>query len=166
MVEIPETPPGYLPTNQSEDAHTPCHPSPKICLKNSSLNTIREFGSFEHEPPVLLAWPCNKPFSAPNSEVSVWLHHASGTWTWVWPWISQHVNCNSVMLLFKILMISTYVLIVVRWRQSVKYLFTSWNVLESPRDRECFSFLNSVGKLNPETNSPQALAEDTNIWKR
>ena len=23
-----------------------------------------EFGIFEHKPPVLLAWPCNKPFSA------------------------------------------------------------------------------------------------------
>ena len=32
-------------------------------MKTSPQKTIGEFG-FEHEPPVILAWPCNKPFSA------------------------------------------------------------------------------------------------------
>ena len=34
--------------------------------------TISEFGVFELESPVLLPWPCNKPFSVPNSDASVW----------------------------------------------------------------------------------------------
>ena len=28
------------------------------------LKLIVEVMGFEHEPPILLAWPCNKPFSA------------------------------------------------------------------------------------------------------
>ena len=30
-------------------------------------------GIFEHKSPILLAWSCNKPFSAPNSDISVYL---------------------------------------------------------------------------------------------
>ena len=32
-----------------------------------------------HEPLCLLFWPCTKPFSAPNSSISVWPHCASST---------------------------------------------------------------------------------------
>lgn len=32
-----------------------------------------KFRTFEQEPPILFAWPCNKPFSAPNSNVSACL---------------------------------------------------------------------------------------------
>ena len=34
---------------------------------------IGEFKVFEHELPVLLAWSCSKPFSAPDSNVSICL---------------------------------------------------------------------------------------------
>ena len=44
----------------------------------------------------------------------------------------------------------------------MKYCFFS-EMLDSLSHHGCFSFLNSVGKLHPETNSLQALAEDTNI---
>ena len=43
-------------------------PSPQILPnKNFSPKIIMEFGVFEHEPPILLAWPCNKSFSASNA---------------------------------------------------------------------------------------------------
>lgn len=41
---------------------------------------IGEFGSFEHDLPVLLA--CNKPFFALNSDISVGLHCGLSTRTW------------------------------------------------------------------------------------
>ena len=36
-------------------------------------------GIFENQPAVLLAWPCNKPFFAPNSDMLVWPHCVSNT---------------------------------------------------------------------------------------
>ena len=60
------------PTNQKKVTH-PATLTPNFAYKNFSSQTIQEFGVFEHEPPVLLACPCNKPFSAPNSAVSVYL---------------------------------------------------------------------------------------------
>ena len=67
------------PTNQKE--LTSC--SPNFAYKNFSLKTIRDFGGFEHEPPILLAWPCNKTFSAPNPSV-FWPHHSWGTQIRIW----------------------------------------------------------------------------------
>ena len=72
---IPETPPCSLPTNQSDrtKSHT-LQPSPQILpIETSPPSTIGEFRVSEHEPPVLLARPCSKPFSAPDSDVSVFL---------------------------------------------------------------------------------------------
>ena len=47
------------PTNGHKNCawadHTPCHPLPHAVFKNPSLKAIPEFGSFEHELPVL-AW--------------------------------------------------------------------------------------------------------------
>ena len=39
---------------------------PNLVQKNYSLKIIREFSFFDmsHKPPILLVWPCNKPFSA------------------------------------------------------------------------------------------------------
>ena len=34
---------------------------------------VSSFGSFEHKLPILPAWPCDRPFSTPNSDVSVHL---------------------------------------------------------------------------------------------
>ena len=46
--------------------------SPQILpIKDFSLKTTGEFGSFEHKPPVLLAWRCSKPFSAPYANILV-----------------------------------------------------------------------------------------------
>ena len=44
-------------------------------LKNQNLflENQRDLESFEHESPALLAWPCNKSSSAPNSEILVCL---------------------------------------------------------------------------------------------
>lgn len=62
-----------LSTNQSEGSHTHCNSQPKFyLLKFISPQTIGEFGFCKLEPPVL-SWPCNKPFSAPNSSGSVCL---------------------------------------------------------------------------------------------
>ena len=60
------------PANQKK-ATRPAALIPNFACKNFSARTIREFGFFEHKPPVHLAWPCNKPFSAPNSDFSVGL---------------------------------------------------------------------------------------------
>ena len=67
--------PCYLTTNQSKQDHTPCY-SPHLPLKNSSLKPRVEFRS--------LPGPYNKPFSTPNSNISVfWPHCAVDTRTWV-----------------------------------------------------------------------------------
>ena len=55
------------PTNQKKVTH-PAALTPNFAYKNFSPKTIGEFRFFEHQPPVLLARPCNKPFSAPNSD--------------------------------------------------------------------------------------------------
>ena len=68
--------PIYLTTNQSEECpqagRTSCNPLPHPVSKNLSLKAIREFGPFEHKPPVLLAWPHDKMlhFPSPRSGVS------------------------------------------------------------------------------------------------
>ena len=45
-------------------------PLPHLVFKNTLLKPF-EFEVWGHKPPVLLIWPCNKPFSAPNSDGSV-----------------------------------------------------------------------------------------------
>ena len=66
------------PTNQKKVTH-PAALTPNFAYKTSPHN-MGEFGFFEHKPPILFAWPCNKPFSAPNSYISVclvslWVQH-------------------------------------------------------------------------------------------
>ena len=39
--------------------------------KHFFLKAFGEFEGFEREPPILLAWPCNKLFSAPDSDILV-----------------------------------------------------------------------------------------------
>ena len=60
------------PTNQNKVTH-PAALSPDFDYKNFSLKTILEFRILEHEPPILLARPYHKSFSAPNLNVSVCL---------------------------------------------------------------------------------------------
>ena len=61
MTEIPKIPPGYLTTNQSEEYaqadQVPCNHLPHPVFKNPSPKDVEGFGSFEHEWPILLAWP-------------------------------------------------------------------------------------------------------------
>ena len=67
------------PTNQKK-ATQPAALTPSFASKNFSPKPIREFGFFEHDPPILLAWPCNKPSSAPNVQVclaSLCLRHTN-----------------------------------------------------------------------------------------
>lgn len=69
---------------QLEESHASCSPHPNVAFKNPFLKAIGEFKSFEHEMPILLASPCNKLFSAPNSMFKiVWPHCVLGTATWV-----------------------------------------------------------------------------------
>ena len=78
------------PTNQKK--LTTCSLHPKFDFKTVSPKTIREFGVFEHESPVLLAWPCNKlsllqtltfwfvwPFCVSGTRTCVQKHHTSIT---------------------------------------------------------------------------------------
>ena len=52
-------------------------------LDDKQTNKQNLLGFLEHKPPNL-AWQCNKPFSAPDSEVwFVWPHYASGIGTLV-----------------------------------------------------------------------------------
>ena len=45
VIDISETPPCYLTTNQSEESYVPPEaPSPSAVFKNSSLKAIRESG--------------------------------------------------------------------------------------------------------------------------
>ena len=43
-------------------------PSPYLAFKTALLKPLGEFWVFEHAPAVCFASPCNKPFSAPNSD--------------------------------------------------------------------------------------------------
>ena len=56
----PKIPPCYLTTNQSGGCpradQALCDPLPHFVFKNPSLKATGEFGSFEHELPILLAW--------------------------------------------------------------------------------------------------------------
>ena len=70
--KIPRAPLCYLTTTQSERSHTPYSLHPKA-YKIFCLKTIEEFRGFEREPPILLAWPCKELFSAPNSDVLVYM---------------------------------------------------------------------------------------------
>ena len=61
------------PTKQKEVTHLEAL-TPNLAFKNCSPKTTWDYGGFEHAPsPILLAWPCNKPFSAPNFNVAVCL---------------------------------------------------------------------------------------------
>ena len=81
LIEIPGlpvistllTPPCYLTINQSKKSYLPVTLTPNVAFKNPSLKAIRESGSFAHDLPVLLAQPCSKPFSSPNSNVAACL---------------------------------------------------------------------------------------------
>ena len=55
---ILKIPSGYLTTNQSE-GRADHAPTLSLCLafKTPSRKAFGEFGSFEHELPILLAWP-------------------------------------------------------------------------------------------------------------
>ena len=67
------------PSNQKKVTH-PAALASDFAYKNNFLKTIGEFMFLEHELPILLAWPFNRPFSAPNSDVRfVWPHCVSGT---------------------------------------------------------------------------------------
>ena len=56
------------PTNQKKITN-PYNPAPQIL----PIKTIGKFGPFEHKSLILLAWPCNKLFSAPDSDIWVCL---------------------------------------------------------------------------------------------
>ena len=70
-----------LPPNQSirRRSHNPADLPASFAYKNSSLKPTGEFGSFEHEPPILLAWPCNKhcPAPTPTCLASLCIRHTN-----------------------------------------------------------------------------------------
>ena len=66
------------PTNQKKVTR-PSALTLNLTCKKFSLKTIAEFGVLDPESPVLLAWPWNQLFSAPNSDVL--LCSATVTWT-------------------------------------------------------------------------------------
>ena len=61
ILEILETSPCYLTTTQSEEGpqagHAPHDPLPHTVFKNLCLKATGEFGCYEHELSILLAWP-------------------------------------------------------------------------------------------------------------
>lgn len=59
--------------------HAPSSPCLSKCFPET-LWGVQVWGTWATHLP---AWPCNKPFSASNSKVSVWPYCASGTWTYV-----------------------------------------------------------------------------------
>ena len=66
-------PPSYLTTTNQKNVHELImHPTTfkpnNVAFKNPCLKAIRGFRPFEHELPILLAWPCNKhcPFRHPT----------------------------------------------------------------------------------------------------
>ena len=69
MVETPGASPCCLTTNQAEGWSHTQQPSSRI-LPIKTLPSKGEFRLDKHQLPILLAWPCNKPFSAPHTDNS------------------------------------------------------------------------------------------------
>ena len=57
----------------------PNMPLPHPAFKGALLKAFREFELFGGRVPRLLAWPCSKPFSVPDSNVLV-LFGLTGHW--------------------------------------------------------------------------------------
>jgi len=57
---IPEISPCCLTISEAEENSEAATLSQNIVFKNTFLKAIREFGSFEHEPPIFLAWHCTQ----------------------------------------------------------------------------------------------------------
>lgn len=66
----------YVDANQFKNCagadHTPYRILPHSDFKNASLKTIKEFGSFEHELPILLVW--HPAVNAVLSLTTPWLY--------------------------------------------------------------------------------------------
>ena len=68
-----------LPSPNQKKVTCPATLTPNAAYKNSPPKPLGSFGFLEHEPSILLAWPCNKPFFAPDS--NIWPHWAWGPQT-------------------------------------------------------------------------------------
>ena len=86
----PETLTYYLMINQSENCAQPKTPLTTFSLKTLPWDPLGSWGLLRMSHPVLLAWPCNKSFSAPKL-VKFQPHCPSGTQTWIW----QQLYCPS-----------------------------------------------------------------------
>ena len=60
------------PTNQKKVTHLAAL-TPNLAYKNFPPIPIGKFEVFEYKSPILFAWPCSKPFSAPNSDILVYV---------------------------------------------------------------------------------------------
>ena len=88
-----------LTHHQPIRSHTPCSYHPKFCLWK--LPWKPEFTSFECSHPFSFLGPCNKPFSVPNSSVSVWPHCVLSIWTCVSLYLEQtDLNCAGPLVLW------------------------------------------------------------------
>jgi len=56
MIKISKISCCYLTTNQSEESPKAVILTQNVAFENSSLKSVREFGSFEHELPIPLVW--------------------------------------------------------------------------------------------------------------
>ena len=88
MIKILGTPSYPLTTSQSEEIHAPYNPHPNVAFKSPSSKARREYGSFKHELPILLAWyPVMNAVCAflPHNPASVvgWLFCSAGKQTQV-----------------------------------------------------------------------------------
>ena len=67
-----------ITSNHQKEVIHPTALTSHVAYKNFFRETTGGFGFLEHEPPILLAWPCNKHFSAPNSGFFVCLGFFGG----------------------------------------------------------------------------------------
>ena len=96
MIEIPWTQPvtSYQPIRGGSHILQSLPPL-EFCLKNHP-----GFRSFEHELPILLAWPCNKLFSPSDSSILVCLasmcvRHTNLSSMTKWQWCLHFGKCMS-----------------------------------------------------------------------
>ena len=130
---------------------------PHPVLNNPPLKVIGDFGSFEHELPVLLAWPCNKfcTFICHNEASISWL-----CWAKTQVWLN---NKNSWI---------TFLLLRIWDLEYMKLLLESWVCLfmgAEPKDptkpeiRSRKYLLLAASKENTEDLSQSSVSPNSRI---
>ena len=111
---------------------TPC----RLQAKRFSPQTTGEFWIFEHEPFLFLAWPCNKPFSAPNllcfSLIGLTVHWAHKLLSQVYFFSRGPIECIALRSHLIHMPSSPLLLCLCTWEKAILMAFLQGSPWSSP----------------------------------